>query len=148
MQGIISKWHWFLGIAHMIKIGIVGGTGYTGVELLRILATHSQAQLTAITSRKEDGVPVAQMYPSLRGRVDLCFSSPDKADLNQCDVVFFCDTTWCGYGSGTRALANGVKVIDLAAIFVCKTSHSLKNGMAWNIAAKICYLRRSMVCQS
>ncbi|MGZ5884421.1 MAG: N-acetyl-gamma-glutamyl-phosphate reductase, partial [Burkholderiaceae bacterium] len=55
----------------MIKVGIVGGTGYTGVELLRLLAAHSQVQLTAITSRKEDGLPVADMYPSLRGFVNL-----------------------------------------------------------------------------
>lgn len=101
----------------MIKIGIVGGTGYTGVELLRILATHSQAQLTAITSRKEDGVPVAQMYPSLRGRVDLCFSSPDKADLNQCDVVFFATPHGVAMAQAPELLANGVKVIDLAADF-------------------------------
>ena len=73
----------------MIKVGIVGGTGYTGVELLRLLAVHPQVQLTAITSRKEDGLPVADMYPSLRGRVNLAFSAPDKADLTQCDVVFF-----------------------------------------------------------
>jgi N-acetyl-gamma-glutamyl-phosphate reductase len=65
----------------MIKVGIVGGTGYTGVELLRLLA-HPDVELTAITSRKEDGLPVADMYPSLRGRVNLAFSSPDKADLS------------------------------------------------------------------
>ena len=53
----------------MIKVGIVGGTGYTGVELLRLLAVHPQVELTAITSRKEDGLPVADMFPSLRGRV-------------------------------------------------------------------------------
>ncbi|MFA5596767.1 MAG: N-acetyl-gamma-glutamyl-phosphate reductase, partial [Pusillimonas sp.] len=55
-----------------IKVGIVGGTGYTGVELLRLLSQHPGVELTAITSRKEDGMPVAQMYPNLRGRVDLC----------------------------------------------------------------------------
>lgn len=101
----------------MIKIGIVGGTGYTGVELLRILATHPHAQLTAITSRKEDGIPVAQMYPSLRGRVDLAFSSPDKANLNECDVVFFATPHGVAMAQAPELLANGVKVIDLAADF-------------------------------
>jgi N-acetyl-gamma-glutamyl-phosphate reductase len=72
----------------MIKVGIVGGTGYTGVELLRLLTMHPAVELTAITSRKEDGLPVADMYPSLRGRVNLAFSSPDKAKLTECDVVF------------------------------------------------------------
>jgi N-acetyl-gamma-glutamyl-phosphate reductase len=101
----------------MIKIGIVGGTGYTGVELLRILATHPQAQLTAITSRKEDGLPVAEMYPSLRGRVDLAFCSPDKAKLTECDVVFFATPHGVAMAQAPELLAAGVKVIDLAADF-------------------------------
>ena len=62
----------------MVKVGIVGGTGYTGVELLRLLAQHPEVDLIAITSRKEDGMPVAEMYPSLRGHVSLAFSSPDR----------------------------------------------------------------------
>ncbi|MCV6803469.1 N-acetyl-gamma-glutamyl-phosphate reductase, partial [Achromobacter ruhlandii] len=72
-----------------IKVGIVGGTGYTGVELLRLLSQHPHVELTAITSRKEDGLPVADMYPNLRGRVRIAFSSPEKATLTDCDVVFF-----------------------------------------------------------
>jgi N-acetyl-gamma-glutamyl-phosphate reductase len=104
----------------MIKVGIVGGTGYTGVELLRLLAVHPQAQLTAITSRKEDGLPVADMYPSLRGRVDLAFSAPDKADLAQCDVVFFATPHGVAMAQAPELLAKGVKVIDLAADFRIK----------------------------
>ena len=104
----------------MIKVGIVGGTGYTGVELLRILATHPEAQLTAITSRKEDGLPVADMYPSLRGRVPLAFSSPDKANLNDCDVVFFATPHGVAMAQAPELLAAGVKVLDLAADFRLK----------------------------
>jgi N-acetyl-gamma-glutamyl-phosphate reductase len=104
----------------MIKVGIVGGTGYTGVELLRLLAVHPDVQLTAITSRKEDGLPVADMFPSLRGRVDLCFSSPDKADLSQCDVVFFATPHGVAMAQAPALLAAGVKVIDLAADFRLK----------------------------
>ncbi len=101
----------------MIKVGIVGGTGYTGVELLRILATHPDVELTAITSRKEDGLPVAEMFPSLRGRVDLAFSSPDKAKLTACDVVFFATPHGVAMAQAPELLAAGVKVIDLAADF-------------------------------
>ena len=72
-----------------IKVGIVGGTGYTGVELLRLLALHPQIELTAITSRGDAGLPVADMFPSLRGYVDLAFSDPATANLTACDVVFF-----------------------------------------------------------
>ena len=104
----------------MIKVGIVGGTGYTGVELLRLLAAHPEAQLTAITSRKEDGLPVADMFPSLRGHVDIAFSSPDKADLKQCDVVFFATPHGVAMAQAPELLAAGVKVIDLAADFRLK----------------------------
>eukprot|EP01030_Chromulinospumella_sphaerica_P010544 gene10544-10353_t len=101
-------------------LGIVGGTGYTGVELLRLLAVHPDVQLTAITSRKEDGLPVADMFPSLRGRVNLAFSSPDKADLRQCDVVFFATPHGVAMAQAPELLAAGVKVIDLAADFRIK----------------------------
>ena len=73
----------------MIKVGIVGGTGYTGVELLRLLSMHPEVKLTAITSRKEAGMPVSEMFPSLRGKVDLAFSTPEEARLTECDAVFF-----------------------------------------------------------
>ena len=104
----------------MIKVGIVGGTGYTGVELLRMLAVHPDVQLTAITSRKEDGLPVADMFPSLRGRVNLAFSAPDKVDLKQCNVVFFATPHGVAMAQAPELLAAGVKVIDLAADFRLK----------------------------
>ncbi len=104
----------------MIKIGIVGGTGYTGVELLRILARHPQAQLAAITSRKETGMPVADMFPSLRGSVDLKFSDPKEAGLNKCDIVFFATPNGIAMNEARALLDAGVKVIDLAADFRIK----------------------------
>jgi N-acetyl-gamma-glutamyl-phosphate reductase len=101
----------------MIKVGIVGGTGYTGVELLRLLATHPHAQLQAVTSRKEDGMPIADMYPSLRGRVALAFSSPENARLTECDVVFFATPHGVAMAQAPELLEAGVKLIDLAADF-------------------------------
>jgi N-acetyl-gamma-glutamyl-phosphate reductase len=104
----------------MIKVGIVGGTGYTGVELLRILATHPNVKITAITSRKEDGLPVAEMYPSLRGHISLAFTSPDKANLTECDVVFFATPHGVAMAQAQELLHAGVKIIDLAADFRLK----------------------------
>jgi N-acetyl-gamma-glutamyl-phosphate reductase len=104
----------------MIKVGIVGGTGYTGVELLRLLALHPEVELSAITSRKEDGMPVADMFPSLRGYVSLAFSAPEKAKLNECDVVFFATPHGVAMAQAPELLAAGVKVIDLAADFRIK----------------------------
>ena len=87
----------------MIKVGIVGGTGYTGVELLRLLARHPQVELKAITSRKEAGMPVADMFPNLRGWVKLAFSTPEEAGLGNWDGVFFSPPPGVA-GQQTRAL--------------------------------------------
>jgi len=103
-----------------IKAGIVGGTGYTGVELLRLLSQHPQVELAAITSRSEDGMPVADMFPNLRGRVKLAFSSPDKAPLADCDVVFFATPHGVAMSQARELLAAGVRIIDLAADFRLK----------------------------
>ena len=72
----------------MIKAGIIGGTGYTGVELLRLLHNHPKAEVVAISSRSLNGKRVDRIFPSLLGKSDLCFSLPDDEALNQCDVVF------------------------------------------------------------
>ncbi|HEY1392405.1 MAG TPA: N-acetyl-gamma-glutamyl-phosphate reductase [Methylibium sp.] len=104
----------------MIKVGIVGGTGYTGVELLRLLSQHGQVELRAITSRKEAGLPVADMYPSLRGHVDLAFVTPDDAKLAECNVVFFATPHGVAMAQARELLAAGVKIIDLAADFRLK----------------------------
>ena len=104
----------------MIKVGIVGGTGYTGVELLRLLVQHPQVKLMAITSRKETGMPVADMYPSLRGRIDLAFSDPASAPLADCDVVFFATPHGVAMAQARELLGAGVKIIDLAADFRLK----------------------------
>jgi N-acetyl-gamma-glutamyl-phosphate reductase len=103
--------------SNKIKVGIVGGTGYTGVELLRLLAIHPDVELTAITSRGEAGMPVADMFPSLRGYVDLAFTDPASADLNACDVVFFATPYGVAMSQAKALLAANVKVIDLAADF-------------------------------
>ena len=101
----------------MIKVGIVGGTGYTGVELLRLLVAHPEAELSVITSRGEAGMPVAALFPSLRGRVDLAFVDPAKANLTECDVVFFATPNGIAMQQAPALLAAGVRVIDLAADF-------------------------------
>lgn len=103
--------------SNKIKVGIVGGTGYTGVELLRLLAIHPSVELTAITSRGEAGMPVADMFPSLRGYVDLAFADPATANLSACDVVFFATPHGVAMSQAQALLAANVKVIDLAADF-------------------------------
>jgi N-acetyl-gamma-glutamyl-phosphate reductase len=101
----------------MIKVGVVGGTGYTGVELLRLLAQHPEVELVAITSRGEAGRPVADLFPNLRGRVELRFSDPAAAPLDACDLVFFATPNGIAMEQAPALLAAGVRVIDLAADF-------------------------------
>ncbi len=101
----------------MLKIGIVGGTGYTGSELLRLLCQHPQIKITAITSRSESGTRIDAMFPNLRGALDLKFVTPDQAHLNQCDLVFFATPNGTAMHQVPQLLASGVKIIDLAADF-------------------------------
>ena len=104
----------------MIKVGIVGGTGYTGVELLRLLAQHPHVELHAITSRGDAGTAVADMFPSLRGRIGLRFVDPKAADLENCDIVFFATPNGIAMNQAGALLDAGVRVIDLAADFRIK----------------------------
>lgn len=104
----------------MLKVAIVGGTGYTGVELLRILSQHPQVNIHAITSRKEAGIAVAELFPSLRGRVPLQFCDPAEAGLDKCDLVFFATPNGIAMQQARSLLDAGVRVIDLAADFRIK----------------------------
>lgn len=104
----------------MIRVGIVGGTGYTGAELLRLLSRHPRVSLAAITSRGEAGLAVADLFPHLRGRVDLAFTQPDLGRLGECDLVFFATPNGTAMKMAPELLARGVKLIDLAADFRLK----------------------------
>lgn len=99
----------------MIRVGVVGATGYTGVELLRILADHPEAELCLITSRGEAGKPASDLYASLRGKVDLPFTDPADADYSQCDVVFFATPHATAMHHVPTVLDAGARVIDISA---------------------------------
>ncbi|MFO1350193.1 MAG: N-acetyl-gamma-glutamyl-phosphate reductase [Gammaproteobacteria bacterium] len=101
----------------MIKVGIVGATGYTGVELLRLLVAHPQVEITAITSRSEAGGAVAELFPSLRGRLNLRFVEPDPVVLQSCALLFYATPNGTAMSQVPALLAAGVRVIDLAADF-------------------------------
>lgn len=104
----------------MIRAGIVGGTGYTGVELLRILALHPAVEVTAVTSRADAGQRVDKVYPSLRGYCNALFSLPELDNLLACDVVFFATPNGTAMTMAAELLDRGIKVIDLSADFRIK----------------------------
>ena len=105
----------------MITVGVVGGTGYTGVELLRLLATHPEVELRAVTSRSEAGVVIADAVPNLRGSIELAFSAPDPEQLGECDIVFFATPNGTAMEMVPAILKAGSRVIDLAADFRLKS---------------------------
>lgn len=110
----------------MIKAGIVGGTGYTGVELLRILALHPNVDITAVTSRADEGQRVDATYPNLRDYLgDILFCLPTIENLAACDVVFFATPNGTAMLMAKELLERGIKVIDLSADF------RLKNVADW-----------------
>ena len=110
----------------MIKTGIVGATGYTGVELLRFLAAHNKAQIEIVTSRGESGKRVSDLFPNLRGQVDLAYCEPDLDALKSCDVVFFATPNGTAMKYAPELVRAGVRVIDLAADF------RLKDAQEWS----------------
>lgn len=101
----------------MIKAGIVGATGYTGVELLRLLALHDSVSIDVVTSRELEGTAVSALFPNLRGYVDLAFTAPDDVALAACDVVFYATPHTVAMKSAARLMARGVRVIDLSGDF-------------------------------
>lgn len=119
----------------MIKVGVIGGTGYTGAELLRLLVGHPHVQLEAITSRAEAGQKVDALFPSLRGYADLAFSLPDDAKLASCDVVFSATPNGVAMQQAPILIERGVRLIDLAADFRLKEPGLWKQ---WYGAPHVC----------
>jgi len=109
----------------MIRVGIVGATGYTGSELLRLLVRHPQVQVHVVTSRSEQGKPVRSLFPNLRGYTDHNFSAPDSAALLECNLVFFATPNGTAMHQVASLLQKGIKVIDLSADF------RLKDATLW-----------------
>ena len=126
----------------MIKVGVVGGTGYTGVELLRLLAAHPQVQVAAITSRAEAGVKVADHFPSLRGRYDLAFTDPAAAPLKGCDCVFFATPNGVAMGQARALLESGSRIVDFSADF------RLKDRAVWEKWYKVPHASPELLAQA
>ena len=104
----------------MLSAGVVGGTGYTGVELLRLLVMHPEVELTCVTSRSEAGSRIAELFPNLRGHTDIAFTEPDVEQLGSCDIVFFATPNGTAMKMVPALLERGARVIDLAADFRLK----------------------------
>ena len=109
----------------MIKAGVIGASGYTGSELLRLLACHPGVHLAVVTSAAEQGRPVQDVFPALRGVLDISFSPRDAGAIHDCDVVFFATPNGTAMKAVPPLLDAGVRVIDLSADF------RLKDPVLW-----------------
>ncbi|MCV2503124.1 MAG: N-acetyl-gamma-glutamyl-phosphate reductase [Neisseriaceae bacterium] len=112
-------------MSQKIRVSVVGATGYTGVELLRLLANHPQVEVVNVTSRQEEGRLVSEIFPSLRSFYNLKFTNPHDDELSQSDVVFFATPHTVAMKQVAKLLQKGTKVIDLSADF------RLKNIPIW-----------------
>lgn len=122
----------------MISVAIVGGTGYTGVELIRLLSSHPEVSIDLLTSRSEAGSRVDEVFPSLRGVSDLVYSDMTETTfeaLEKCDVVFFATPHGVAMQHAERLTQAGVKIIDLAADFRLQ---SLSEFESWYKHTHVC----------
>lgn len=102
-----------------LNIGIVGATGYTGAELLRLLSRHAHARVSVISSRQEAGRSIGELYPHLDS-LDLKFVEPEIKAFEGCDLVFFATPHAAAMHQVPQMLDAGIKVIDLSADFRIK----------------------------
>lgn len=108
-----------------MRIGIIGGSGYTGAELLRLLVMRRDVDIVYVSSRAQAGTPVADLFPGLRGLIDLSFTDPKDVNHTDCDLVFFATPNGVAMGQAPALLESGVKVVDFSA------DYRLKDVQVW-----------------
>lgn len=113
----------------MVRVGIVGASGYTGVELARLLAGHPECCITVATSRQYAGKPLAEVFPNLRKRVDVvCENLTVEELVEKADFFFTAVPHKTAMDIAPKLLAAGKKVVDLSADF---RIHDAKVYEAW-----------------
>ncbi len=120
-----------------MKVGIIGGSGYTGGELLRILAKHEKCEVELVTSQRFVGKPVYKVHGNLRNIYSLNFENPSINEIaERCDVVFFATPTGVAMRNAKELLEAGVKVVDLSADFRLKNTEIFEKYYKINHLAK------------
>jgi len=119
----------------MLRIGIIGGSGYVGSELLRLLLLHPQADVTMVTSRQSVGEYVFNVHPNLRGLTQLKFVPQDIAELQKnCDLIFTATPHGGSVNLVPKLLEAGLKVIDMSADFRLKNPADYETYYGWKHA--------------
>ena len=107
----------------MITVGVVGATGYTGGEVLRLLAQHPQFKVTIVTSRSDAGRAIDDAWPALAGHLDLTLVEPSIEVLADVDLVFLATPNGTAMTMVPDLLACGIKAVDLSADFRLKSEN-------------------------
>jgi N-acetyl-gamma-glutamyl-phosphate reductase len=106
----------FFGVLFMKKIAIYGASGYTGLELTKILLTHPEVDLTMVTSRRFAGLPVTEVFPALGGLTSLKYQNATPQEVaSVCDIVFLALPHGVSMDIAPVFFLSGKKVIDLSA---------------------------------
>ena len=122
-----------------IKAGIIGGSGYTGIELLRIMRLHPNAEVHAISSRALEGRKVSEVFPNMHGITELSYSLPDDKALFECDIVFFATPHGVAMNNAKLFLDKNIKVVDLGADF------RISNASIWSDWYKMEHTQESLL---
>jgi N-acetyl-gamma-glutamyl-phosphate/LysW-gamma-L-alpha-aminoadipyl-6-phosphate reductase len=119
----------------MLRIGIIGGSGYVGSELLRLLLLHPQAEVTMVTSRQSVGEYVFNVHPNLRGLTQLKFVPQDMAEMQKnCDLIFTATPHGGSVNLVPKLLEAGLKVVDMSADFRLKNPADYETYYGWKHA--------------
>ena len=123
-----------------MKVGVIGASGYVGGELLRLLVVHPDVELSVLTSRQNAGEYVHRIHPSLKGFINLTFSSMELDKLTkQCDLIFVSVPHGNALNIVKELYSTGIKIVDLSADFRLKNADDYVNGMVGNILILICF---------
>lgn len=126
----------------MIKAGIIGASGYTGIELLRLLLQHPQAEVVAVSARTFNGKRVGAVFPALAQHCQLVFCTADDDKFKQCDVVFFATPHGVAMQSAAAFINQGIKVIDLGADF------RIRDKKQWEQAYSMAHTQPQLLSQA
>jgi N-acetyl-gamma-glutamyl-phosphate/LysW-gamma-L-alpha-aminoadipyl-6-phosphate reductase len=115
-----------------LRVGVIGGSGYVGGELLRLLLSHPEVELTIVTSRKNAGEYVFTIHPNLRGATQLKFTLPDISKVTEnCELVFAAMPHGRSVNLVPKLLETGVKVIDMSADYRLKNPDDYDRWYGW-----------------
>lgn len=118
-----------------VRVGIIGGSGYVGGELLRLLLPHPQVEVTTVVSRKNAGEYVFNVHPNLRGATKLKFLPLDFSGIaKNCDLVFMATPHGSSVNLVPKLLEMGLQVIDMSADFRLKNPSDYVKWYGWEHA--------------